>query len=313
MKSHYGHQIGLARLCGWFGITRQAYYQHQWRVQDTSIEQYLVLQQVKEIRQVHPRMGVRKLYELLEDFMLENQIKMGRDALFSLLADHNLLVRKRKKRVHTTNSFHWLRKYPNLTEGFVPKQANELWVSDITYWKIETGYLYISLITDAFSHKIVGYNVGQTLKSNESLKALEMALLNFTGTTNLIHHSDRGIQYCSSEYVELLEDYNIQISMTQSGDPLENPIAERINGILKDEYLMDYEVKNIHQAKQVLESVVNIYNQQRPHMSIGNLTPGIVHQNNLPTKKLWKNYFKKNSNLVKVLQDQEQPVNLMQD
>lgn len=169
-------------------------------MEERNFEQELIISEVLRIRKKHRRMGGRKLYELLESFMLEHQIKMGRDALFDLLAANHLLVRRRKRRVHTTHSFHWLRKYPNLIREFIPTKANQLWVSDITYWKTEQGYLYISLITDAFSHKIVGYQVAETLEAVASVKALEMALKNLSQPIEgLIHHSDRGIQYCSGE------------------------------------------------------------------------------------------------------------------
>lgn len=249
-------------------------------------------------------MGGRKLFDLLESFMLDHQIKMGRDAFFDLLAANHLLVRRRKRRVHTTNSFHWLRKYPNLIKDFVPVKANQLWVSDITYWKTETGFLYISLITDAFSHKIVGYQVADTLEAIASIKALEVALKNLRSPIEgLIHHSDRGIQYCSSEYVKLLQDNGILISMTENGDPLENAIAERINGIIKDEYLDCYQVKNLIEAEELLKQVVQLYNDERPHMSIGNMVPSQIHQTNHKTDRLWKNYYSKNRTLVNQLQD----------
>lgn len=145
-------------------------------MQERSFEHELVLEQVLNIRSNHPRMGGRKLYELLEPFMLEHQIKLGRDAVFDLLAANHLLVRRRKRRVQTTNSSHWLRRYPNLVRELIPSRSNQLWVSDITYWKIETGYLYLSLITDAYSRKIVGYQLAGTLEAAESVLALQMAL-----------------------------------------------------------------------------------------------------------------------------------------
>ena len=249
-------------------------------------------------------MGGRKLYEKLQPFMIDHQIKMGRDALFDLLAVNRLLVRKKKRAVYTTNSFHWLRKYPNLIRDFVPKKSNQLWVSDVTYWKTEVGYLYISFITDAYSHKIVGSQVAETLEAVASVKALEMALSDLKQPVErLIHHSDRGMQYCSSDYVKLLRDHDIQISMTENGDPLENAIAERINGIIKDEYLDCYPVKNIMEAKELLKQVVQLYNDERPHMSIGNMKPSQVHQTNQKINKLWKNYYPKNRTLGKQLQD----------
>jgi transposase InsO family protein len=232
---------------------------------------------------------------------------MGRDALFNMLSANYLLVRKRKRRIQTTNSFHWLRKYPNLIRDFIPTAINQLWVSDITYWKLNQKHVYISFITDAYSHKIVGYQVAETLEAIESIHALQMALsaLGAESPLQLTHHSDRGLQYCSHAYVKLLQDYNIQISMTENGDPLENAIAERVNGIIKDEYLETYDIDNIIEAKGLLKTVVKLYNNERPHMSIGNLTPNQIHHSNKPikTEKLWKNYYRKQTTFVNPLQD----------
>lgn len=306
MKSNFPH-IGLARLCGWFGITRQAYYQNNWEGISTTLEEEIVIQQVKNIRKNHRRMGTRKLYEIIQPFMLEHNIKMGRDALFNMLSANHLLVRKRKRRIQTTNSYHWLRKYPNLIREFVPIAINQLWVSDITYWKLKEDHVYISFITDAYSHKIVGYQVAETMEAIESIHALQMALsaLNAESHLQLTHHSDRGIQYCSHAYVKLLQDYNIRISMTENGDPLENAIAERVNGIIKDEYLETYEIENIKEAKELLKAVVDLYNNERPHMSIGNFTPNQIHQSTtkIKTEKLWKNYYKKKPIIVNQFQD----------
>jgi transposase InsO family protein len=306
MKSNFPH-LGLARLCGWFGITRQAYYQNEWKGIDISIEEELLLTEVSEIRKSHKRMGTRKLYAKLQPFLFEHQIKMGRDALFDLLASNYMLVRKRKRRIHTTQSHHWLRKYTNLIHEFKPTAPNQLWVSDITYWKISDGHVYISFITDAFSRKIVGYHVAQTLETVETIQALKMALSGFSTEPEshfqLIHHSDRGVQYCSHNYVTLLQDYHVKISMTENGDPLENAIAERLNGILKDEYLTDRPVKSIQEARTILARAVFLYNEDRPHMSIGNQYPSQVHDQGLETKRLWKNYYKVNPVLVNQLQD----------
>jgi transposase InsO family protein len=287
-------KIGLSRLCRLFGITRQAYYQSFYREEFVGIEQELVLKEVVSIRKNHPRIGTRKLYVMLEQFMLEHQIKMGRDALFDLLSLHGLLIRKRRRKITTTQSNHWLKKYPNLIREFVPIAPNQLWVSDITYWKTKAGLFYISLITDVYSHKIVGYNLAETLEAVESLQALQMALSENKNVQNLIHHSDRGSQYCSFKYVNLLQDYNIRISMTENGDPLENAVAERVNGILKEEYLDCYGVENMLEAKVLLEQVVKLYNQERPHMSIGNLAPQKVHDGSLGKGEIkWKNYYRK--------------------
>ena len=161
------------------------------------------------------KMGTRKLYDKLKPFLKEHRIKMGRDALFDLLSVNGMLIRKRKRRIRTTYSSHWLRKYPNLIKDFRPSASNHLWVSDITYWKTNNGFLYISLITDAYSHKIVGYHVADTLESTKTLQALKMAISGLKREPEkhfqLIHHSDRGIQYCSYQYINLLKENNIAI------------------------------------------------------------------------------------------------------
>jgi transposase InsO family protein len=290
-------KVSLVRFCRLLGLTRQSYYQHFWQDELVSIEQELVLQQVLEIRQNHRHIGTRKLYEMLQPFILSHQIKMGRDTLFDLLAANYLLVRRKKRKVATTNSYHRFKKYPNLIRDLVPQYPNQLWVSDITYWRTTNGFVYISFITDAYSKKIVGHHVAQTMEAVETIEALKMAISGFLKEPDchfqLTHHSDRGMQYCSELYVKLLKTNNISISMTESGDPLENAIAERINGIIKEEYLNDYSIDNIIQAKELLSAVVNLYNNERPHQSIGYLTPNYVHQNNIKTEKLWRNYYQK--------------------
>jgi len=268
------------------------------------------------IRKEHTVMGTRKLYDMLQPFLMEHGIKMGRDGLFDLLAANRLLVKKRKRRIQTTYSNHWLRKYPNLIRDFVPRAINQLWVSDITYWKITTGeHLYISLITDAYSRKIVGYHVAETMEAIQSIAALQMALAALEGAAvplQLIHHSDRGIQYCSGKYVKLLQDNGISISMTENGDPLENAIAERVNGIIKEEYLNHYQTDSLPEAKKQLQKTISLYNNNRPHMSISNLTPNKLHNNQkINPQRLWKNYFKKLNNFENKIESD--PVNLSQD
>lgn len=300
MKNHYP-KIGLGKFCRLLGVTRQAYYQHFWHQEQYVFEDELIVSEVLRIRKNHRHMGCRKLYELLQPFLLEHQIKMGRDRLFDVLSANYLLVRRRKKQTITTNSFHRFKKYPNLIKNFVPSSPNQLWVSDITYWRIKNGFLYISFITDAYSKKIVGYHLGDSLQTSETIQALEMAVSTISNKKKelqLIHHSDRGTQYCSNEYVKLLENSDIGISMTENGDPLENAIAERVNGIIKEEYLNDYQVDNIEEANGLLDAVIQLYNNERPHMSIGNLTPNQVHQNNIKTEKLWKNYYVKSPIIV---------------
>ena len=300
MKHNYP-KVSLGKFCRLLGVTRQSYYQYFWQQEQLVFEDELVISEVLRIRKNHRHMGGRKLYELLQPFLLEHQIKMGRDRLFDVLSANYLLVKRRKKQTITTNSFHRFKKYPNLIRDFIPRSPNQLWVCDITYWRIKDTFLYISFITDAYSKKIVGYNLGKSLETSETIQALEMAILSISNERKeleLIHHSDRGTQYCSSEYVKLLEDSKIGISMTENGDPLENAIAERVNGIIKEEYLNDYQVNNIEDAKELLDAVIQMYNNERPHMSIGNLTPNHVHQNNIKTEKLWKNYYIKSPIIV---------------
>ncbi len=305
MKSNF-HHIGLAKLCGWFGITRQAYYQESWKQLDKGVETEVLLKEVLRIRKNHKRIGTRKLYEMLTPVMMEHQIKMGRDKLFDLLAANHLLIRRRRRNIRTTFSNHWLRKYPNLIRGFIPTSPNQLWVSDITYWKVNMITVYVTFLTDAYSHKIVGCNMAKTLEALESLKALKMALQDFEGpASHLIHHSDRGLQYCSKEYVGLLNKYEIQISMTESGDPLENPIAERVNGIMKEEYLDVQDLISVKEAIIYLHKAIRLYNSERPHMSISNLTPDLVHHAIEPmdVKRLWKNSYEKKKQSVNQYQD----------
>lgn len=301
MKQSYP-KVSLGRFCRLLGVTRQSYYQHFWQLEQLVFEEELVVSEVLRIRKNHRRMGGRKLYELLQPFLMEHQIKMGRDRLFDVLSANYLLIKRRKKQTITTNSYHRFKKYPNLIRNFIPIAPNQLWVSDITYWKIASGFVYISFITDAYSRKIVGHHVAQTMEAVETMEALKMAISGLKKGPDchfqLTHHSDRGMQYCSDMYVKLLESNNMAISMTENGDPLENAIAERVNGIIKEEYLNDYQVDNLGEAKELLNAVVRLYNNERPHMSIGNLTPNHVHQNNIKTEKLWKNYYIKSPIIV---------------
>jgi len=303
-----GHEyISIGTLCKWFGISRQAYYQHEWKLAEEVLQYELVLEEIKNIRQRHPKLGTRKLHEMLVPFIQGYGFKMGRDALFDLLSVHGMLIRVRKRNIRTTCSNHWLRKYPNLIIDFTPSKPNELWVSDITYWKIGSNLFFLHLITDAFSRKIVGYQVSETLMGCETIKALKMALRelsnSFQSHFQLIHHSDRGSQYCANLYVNMLKKKQIKISMTQNGDPLENAIAERVNGIIKDEYLFGYQCNNIQEAREKLDKAVWLYNNERPHSSIGNLTPQFVHTqyhriSDEKIKRLWKNYYTKKTIFV---------------
>ena len=288
MKDSYP-SVSLERFCWLLGLTRQAFYKDTWNSKRKGSKEQLVVSEVKNIRRDHPAIGTRKLHNLLQDFYQQHSIKMGRDALFCTLSDHRLLVRRRKRRIFTTQSHHWLKKYSNLIKGWYPQVPEQLWVSDITYVPCGGRHLYLSLVTDAYSHKIMGYHIADTLEAVHCIKALRMALAGrLHPTDNLIHHSDRGIQYCSSSYTELLMQNNINISMTESGDPLDNAIAERINGIIKHEYLKHYSLSNLQQATELLKQVVENYNERRPHLSIQMHTPDKVHKQKLKVNRQWK-------------------------
>lgn len=284
------------------GYSRQAYYQHKKQLEKESLQNDLLITQVLEIRKTQKRLGGRKLLFKLEPFIKEHGISIGRDAFFNLLSDRCLLVRKRKRRKPiTTFSDHWMRKYPNLIEGFYPTAPNQLWVSDITYIVVGDGFAYLSLVTDAYSRKIVGYYLSPDLSAEGCIKALKMALNNNKGQLGrLIHHSDRGSQYCCSDYVSILNDNFIRISMTQNGDPKENAIAERVNGILKDE-LFEKTYLNYGGAVKGISVAISIYNHQRPHGSIDYLTPIEAHFKSGELKRRWKNYYSKKE--VKALEE----------
>jgi len=220
----------LSSLCLLLGYTRGAFYGYQKHLQQEVFQSELVVQEVLRHRQTQPRTGTRKLLIMLQEFVKLHQINIGRDGLFSLLREHDLLIRKRKRKAVTTFSKHWLKKYPNLIKGFVPLAPNLLLVSDITYIVVADGFAYLSLVTDAYSHKIGGFYLSRTLEAKGSVIALKMSIKNCADTSNLIHHSDRGVQYCCADYVNILEKKTIKISMTENGDPLENAIAERVNG-----------------------------------------------------------------------------------
>ena len=245
---------------------------------------------VIDIKKDHPRMGTRKIYHLIKPDLEKANIKMGRDALFDLMATYNLQVTKRKRKHITTNSNHPYRKYPNLIKGIEPYHPNQIWVSDITYIKSEQEFLYLFLITDAYSKKILGFRLAKTLDSINAVNSLQDAIKNACQPiSGLIHHSDRGIQYCSKEYIKVLNENNISISMTENGDPLENPIAERTNGILKDEYINHYQ----RLTSIDIDKSIDKYNKERPHLSCDMLTPEVAHMNSGKLKRRWKNYYKK--------------------
>lgn len=280
-------------LCRLFGKSRQAYYERSQYIASRMLEEDVVLSLVRKARKDFPRMGSRKLMIYLKPSFERLGIRIGRDAFIELLSRNFMLVRRSRNKKKTTYSGHWMHKYPNLITDFIPSLPNQLWVSDITYVEADEGSVaYLSLITDACSHKIVGWNIARNLRSCNTLSALKMALRSLNGKqSELIHHSDRGSQYCCRKYVEMLTKHKIRISMTESGDPLENAIAERMNGILKTEWLYDFKPKSWKEMVSHTGRIIDLYNHHRPHQSIGYMVPEAVHQTGLQTERKWKNYF----------------------
>ena len=265
-------------FCGLFGFSKQAYYKHQAYRESSDSKTLQLRESVLTLRRQMPRLGTRKLYYLLN---LEGNIHIGRDKLFTVLRKEGLLVNKKRKYTLTTNSQHWLRKYPNLVKEINPERPEQLWVADITYIDTLEGNAYLHLVTDAYSKQIMGYELCNNMEASSTLKALKMALnkRKYKGS-ELIHHSDRGLQYCSKLYTDCLKENGIAISMTENGDPYENAVAERINGILKDEFGLSYKLENIIQAKELTTQSIKIYNKLRPHLSCSMLTPNQMHQQN---------------------------------
>ena len=276
------------------GYSRQSYYQGIKFIQQKAYEADIVIDEVLRYRKHQKRLGTRKLLHEMQGFLEAHNFQIGRDAMFNLLAERGLLITKRKRRgCITTLSKHRFKKYPNIIKGFIPIAPNQLWVSDITYIHLSDDFAYLSLITDAYSHKIVGFYLSEDLSAKGPLKALKMALTGNTDCENLIHHSDRGVQYCCDEYVKLLQSNNFKISMTENGDPLENPLAERVNGILKSELLEEVFV-DFKIAQQAIAVACSTYNHLRPHGSIDNLKPIEAHQRTGELNKRWKNYYQIN-------------------
>ena len=277
--------------CTLFGIDRQVYYRKIKRRIIKQDKAQLVVQLVLEIRTQMPRIGAKKLYYLLGNDL--KTLKIGRDKFIDILrANHLLIILKRSYHI-TTNSHHRFRKHKNQLLDLQINQPEQVWVSDITYIGKREKPCYLSLITDAYSKKIVGYNVSDNLNTESSLVALRVALKQRKNKeTPLIHHSDRGLQYCANEYQKLLSKNQIQPSMTQNSDPYENAVAERINGILKQEFYIDKYNKDLPIMKQIIKETVDIYNQKRPHLSNHMLTPNQMHEQ---SKVVMKTYKTKNS------------------
>ena len=256
------------------GYTRQSYYKRQRVAEKEKEFREGIVRKVQAIRRREPKVGGRKLYYRLNR---EKGIRVGRDKLFDILRDENLLIRRRKRYVKTTNSKHWMKKYKNRVKNIIVTRAEQVYVSDITYISTEEGFCYLSLITDMYSRRIMGWELSQSLGIEGSLKALKKALRATKNTHGLIHHSDRGIQYCSKAYVKLLRKNKAKISMTEENHVYENALAERVNGILKEDFLLGEVLKSYKDAKKQVAEAIETYNNVRLHMSLGYITPAEKH------------------------------------
>ena len=283
-------------MIGCFGISKQAFYKRLKSQQIRQNQEQILILLVQECREeIGQRLGGIKLHDNLKNKMKQLNIKMGRDKFYRFLRENNLLVPKTKRLHITTNSRHQFYKYKNLVKDKVPTRAEQLWVSDITYIKTQKGHNYLALVTDAYSKQIMGFKLASHMKTSLCIDALKMAIKNRKYKDKpLIHHSDRGIQYCNTAYTEFAEANGITLSMTEKYDPYENAVAERINRTLKYEYALKETIKNTTLAKKMVKRAVEIYNHKRPHFSLNLKTPNYVHLNQNVN---YKSYKKNKENL----------------
>ena len=294
LHARAGRVYPVSSLCGLLGVSKQAYYQRdETTAMRRSVREEMIVDYVREVRRIDPGIGGVKLWRM---FAAETGQQIGRDTFCSVIARNGLRLRQKPFRPRTTDSRHGLPVYPNLVRSFIPSAPNQLWVSDITYIGLSLAngaraFCYLSLILDAYSGKIVGWSVGATLGTHYTVEALRMALSGAEGgLCGLIHHSDRGSQYASREYVSLLMSNGISVSMTEGGDPKENAQAERINGTIKNELLGGMEFHSVAEVREAVAKAVDFYNNRRPHMSVSMMTPAQAAQYDGELRKTWHSY-----------------------
>lgn len=270
--------MSLTSSCAYFGYSRSAYYGWLNRRSREHTEQGVVLGLVREHRRIHPRMGVRKLHHMISADLPGLDVKIGRDKLFALMRSEGLLVKRNRKYAVTTQSFIRYSQYKDLFNGKEPASVDRAWVSDITYIRVGDSFSYLFLIMDAYSRKIVGWQLGRTLESKWAVEALRMAIGQCSSPRGLVHHSDRGFQYCSKSYTDILKKAGIKSSMGEAGNCYDNAMAERLNGILKTEYLLDGSFGNLTEADVAVRHAVWAYNEKRPHMSLEMKKPVEIHK-----------------------------------
>ena len=279
------------------GKSKQGYYKQINRADRVEFQETLILGMIEKKRKLWKKGSGRNLHAALREEFKQHGIKLGRDKFFDLLSRNGLLIKPRRRKTSTTNSYHQYHKYPNLIKDLEIKRVNQVIVTDITYLYLRESdsFAYLYLVTDDFSRKILGFNVSEDLRASSAVKALKIALRNMSDIDDCIHHSDRGAQYCSKEYTTILHRKKIKISMTENSDPLENAVAERMNKTVKEEFTEEKQISfaNFREAKIVMSQIVKFYNDERPHRTLEYYTPSIAYQMNRKLKRKWKNYYKK--------------------
>lgn len=277
------------------GYSRQSYYKRIKIEERRDMRESLVLSLVKEKRRLWKKGSGRNLHASLQEEFRKHGIKLGRDKFFDILRENKLLVKKKQRRTRTTFSYHHFHKYPNLIKELNVTRVNQVIVSDITYLYLRNtdSFAYLFLVTDLFSRKVLGYKVSDNLSAKSGVEALRMAIRNMSDIDDVIHHSDRGIQYCSHKYTSLLKGKQIKISMTENSDPLENAVAERINKTLKEEFTKDKQIsfRTLREAQIMFSQIIKFYNDERPHRSLEMFTPSYAYKLNKLLKRKWKAYY----------------------
>ena len=286
----------IVSACGLFGVNRQVYYRRKKALEKKQEISHKVVQLVTEVRRRMPRIGTRKLYYLLQDQLQD--LGVGRDKLFAILGANHMLVKPARSYRKTTDTYHRFRKHKNLIEDLTPSRPEQVWASDITYVGKNGHYRYLALVTDVYSKKIVGYDLSDTLHADGALRALKMGLSNRVyNDKELIHHSDRGFQYCCDEYQRILKRKEVKCSMTERYDPYANAVAERVNGIIKQEFLLDRYNAQLPLMKALVKESVDIYNKERPHYSCHMRTPENMHMQDRIVIKSYKKTNRTRANL----------------
>lgn len=278
-KTKHTGQASIEQTCQCYDMHRDAYYKFKIRKQKRKTVATQVLELVKKERIEQSRVGTLKLYKALKGSFELSGLKVGRDKLFDILREHNMLIKRKRASCKTTDSYHRFHKYKNLVKDMEVTAPNQVWVADITYIRTINGFCYLALITDMYSRKIVGYDISDSLELAGCLRALKLALRTARPATGLVHHSDRGIQYCSNQYVDELKKREVKISMTEENHCYENAIAERVNGILKDEFYLDQTFFSKKAAIYATDNAIYIYNNKRLHLSLGYKTPDMAFKN----------------------------------